>query len=903
MELKKTLTMPKGKFEMRANLAQKEPILVKHFQEINLYERMIEKNKNGKPFYLHDGPAYANGDIHAGHALNKILKDIIVRFHNLIGDYAPYQPGFDTHGLPIENQVVKQGVDRKKTPIDIFRKKCADFALSQVKHQTEQTLRLGCLGNYKDPYITLDKKYEANQMKVFAKLLKDGYIYKGLKPVNWSPSSESALAEAEIEYKDILSKTIYVKFPVMKGLDNNFRDFSFVIWTTTPWTLPANLAIAVNPNFKYVFIKCDQGNLIILNDLLEQLTETLSLTNVKVLDIREGKQLEKFVCAHPFLENRTSLVILGEHVTADAGTGCVHTAPGHGMEDYLVCQKYNILPFCPVDSKGFMTDEAGLRLKGLFYEKANDEVIDILKETGFLLKQVDITHSYPHDWRTGKPLIFRATPQWFFNQKALKDDLVSQAEKVKYLPQWGKIRLINMLQGRDEWCLSRQRAWGVPIPILYKDGEPITDESVINHIISLVEKYGSNYWYERDAKELLPKGYKSLLSKYTKETDIMDVWFDSGTSFLGSGLERGLPFPADVYLEGSDQYRGWYNSSIILSTAYTGISPYKQIITHGFIVDQNGDKFSKSKGNGIDPNKVVNEFGADVLRLWTTTIDYNMAEIKFSQELLKNCSDSYRKIRNTFKFMIANLNDKNEERIDFEKFDKTKITKLDNLLLNRFAKLLDDIHSKYLKFDFLAVNSEVMNFIVNDLSSIYLDYNKDNLYCNKEDSIERRSCQYTMYTIVKNLAIALSPIMPFTMEEVWNTLNVPNKKESIALECYPKDLCLSDENLKVYKDLIELREKANKVIETSRASENYKGNNEVDLVLTKDSLTKELGDYISLEEIKTVIGVSSLSLGKENKATLTKGHKCDRCWNYFDKVEHVEEHHLCSRCHKVVQDE
>ena len=903
MELKETLLMPKGKFEMRGNLTIKEPILVEYFQKIRLYELMLKKNEGHKSFYLHDGPAYANGDIHAGHALNKILKDIIVRFHTLNGEYTPYQPGWDTHGLPIEVMVVKSGVDRKKVSVAEFRKKCYEYALTQVEHQKKQTLRLGCVGNFDNPYLTLSKEYETAQIKIFLKLLEDKLIYKGLKPVNWSPSSESALAEAEIEYKDVVAKTIYVKFPIIKGKEQAKRGYNFVIWTTTPWTLPANLAVCLNADIEYGLYETDQGKLIFASSLLDELTEKLNLTNVKLKGLLKGKEMENIVCSHPFLEDRTSLVILGDHVTAE-GTGCVHTAPGHGMEDYLVGQKYHLKPFCPVDSKGYMTNEAGARLAGMFYEEANDEVINLLKETGCLLKQIDITHAYPHDWRTHKPLIFRATPQWFFDQKSLQKRLVEEASKVSFLPEWGKVRLINMLKGRDEWCLSRQRAWGVPIPVIYKDGEPLVNKKICDHIVQLFEKYGSSIWYEKEAKDLLPDEYKDVKGKFTKETDIMDVWFDSGVSFYAAGIQRNMPFPADIYLEGNDQYRGWYNSSMILSTAFLNSTPYKKIITHGFICDQNGEKFSKSKKNGIDPNDIVKEYGADILRLWTTTIDYNTAEIKFSRELMKVCSESYRKIRNVFKFMLANLYDNDEKMFEHTKFDVSNLSYVDRLFLNKFASLMNVVKEKYEQCDFLQVNSLIMNFIVNDLSSFYLDYNKDNLYCNKVDSLPRRSCQYVLFKICYSLAVALSPILPFTMEEVYNNLGLKDTKLSVALEDFPLFGKADEKLLNEYDTLMSIRDKVNISLEEVRKNLEIKGSNEAGVVFNANSDEKALIEKIGLNKINAIFNVSKFELGSETKAyKLSNYHRCDRCWNYFESVEQINSSNLCERCKKVVLDE
>ena len=900
MEIKDSLIMPKGSFQMRANLPQKEPIYLERLQAISLYEKLLKNNEGKKPFYLHDGPPYANNEIHLGHALNKIIKDIIIRSKNLEGYYVPYTPGWDTHGLPIEREVIKQGVDRRTTPPAEFRKKCRQYALTQVDRQRKQMLRLGVVGDYDHPYLTLNKEFEAHQVEIFAKMALDGLIYKGLKPVNWSPSSESALAEAEIEYKDVTAKTIFVRFPVIKGNDLVKEGDYFVIWTTTPWTLPANQGICLNPKMTYGLYKTDKGNLVMLKSLAESLKEKLGFAECKLLKEFLGTEVEGLVCKHCFLD-QDSILMVDDYVTDTGGTGCVHIASGHGLDDYRVARKYNIAPYCPVDEKGMMMESTGKELAGMFYEDANDKVIEILKNNGNLLLEEDIVHSYPHDWRTKKPTIFRATKQWFCSIDKIKSKLLEEADKVNYIPSWGKVRFENMLSDRDDWCISRQRLWGVPIPIFYgEDNEPILDKVLFDHVIKLFKEYGSDIWYEKEAKDLLPEGYTSKQSPhgiFTKEKDIMDVWFDSGSSFYGSDIALDHPFPADIYFEGNDQYRGWYNSSMILSVAYTGQSPYKQILTHGFIVDQNGEKFSKSKKNGIDPATICNTYGADILRLWTTSIDYTMAEIKMGQDLLKVTSDLYRNIRNRFKFMLANLlDDDNGARFD-EDYKPENLSYVNRLMMNRLNEVLLEMKKGYDSYNFMVVTNALNNFLVNDLSSFYLDFSKDNLYCNKKDSKERRDCQYVLFNIVKSLAIAYSPILCFTCEEIYDYLGLKNRKESIALEEYP-NLGEVDASLKEdYKTLIELRGHVNAILEplrkegvfgsSSEAKVFYKAENE-----KEEKLIKLLGE----KEIENVLMVSHFELSDVSKALKSDGTMCDRCWNYFEHINEVDGKHLCDRC-------
>ena len=903
MELKKTLIMNKGDFEMRANLAQKEPTYVKHWSEMDLYHKMLEKNDGREAFYLHDGPPYANGDMHAGHALNKILKDMIIRYKSLKGFYTPFTPGWDTHGLPIENAVVKNGVDRKTTPIVDFRKQCAKYAFKQVDRQRKQLLRLGVVGDYENPYITLTKEYEKGQIEIFADMALKGYIYKGLKPVNWSPSSESALAEAEIEYKDVTAKTIYVRFQVTEAKGPISVGDYFVIWTTTPWTLPANLAICLNPLFTYGVFKTDKGNLIFLKSKAEELKETLGLSECELIKEFKGSEVELSKCKHPYYD-KDSLIILGDYVSDDAGTGCVHIAPGHGLDDFKVCLKYGIKPYCPVDEHGYMTKDAGEELAGLFYEEANDKSIELLERNGALLKLIEITHSYPHDWRTGKPLIFRATPQWFCSLSAIKQNLLDEVEKVSYSPKWGKVRLHNMIEGREDWCISRQRAWGVPIPIIYaEDGTAILDKKVFDHIAELIGQYGSNVWYEREAKDLLPEGYTTEHSPnglFTKEKDIMDVWFDSGSSFRSVDMAKGYPYPADLYLEGNDQYRGWYNSSLILAVATRGIAPYKSIVTHGMIVDGNGEKFSKSKGNGVDPNKICDTYGADILRLWVSTIDFQ-AESKLSEELIKIVSESYRKIRNTFKFMLANLFDDAEHVFDPE--CEYELSELDKMILAKLNSLMETVDKEYASYDFIGVQSAIFNFMVNDLSAFYLDLAKDVLYCDAVDSLRRKGVQKVLYEMVRKLSIALSPILPFTMEEVNDHLHKGATPGSIALSDYPTEK-VDEVALNEYKNLVAIRNKALKLLEVARSNGLFGQNPEASLTLSLEGEQLALANKLGEEELARILQVAKVTLGENEGATKFVGERCERCWCYFDHLEEDSEgHHICERCAEVIKHE
>ena len=912
MDYKSTLLMNRSNFEMRGNLPNKEPLLVKVWNDGKLYESMNLNRRDAIEFVLHDGPPYANGDMHCGHALNRILKDFVVRYKNMSGYKTPFVPGWDTHGLPIENKVTKSGINRKTTPLPEFRSKCQEYALTQVAHQMEQIKRLGVLGDFDRPYITLNKEYEAQQIHNFSIMALKGLIYKGLKPVYWSPSSESALAEAEIEYKDVTSHSIYVAFKVKDGKGLVDNDARLVIWTTTPWTMPANLAISAHPDFiygEYATERC--GKLVFLKEFETRLKEELDLGEIKLLKEIKGSELEYVVCTHPFYD-RDSLVIVGTHVTNETGTGLVHTAPGHGADDYIVCIPYKIKPYCPVDEKGFMDETTGPEFAGKFYEDANEVSIRIMSENGSLLKHETFVHSYPHDWRTNKPLIFRATNQWFCSIEPIRKDLINQIHKTKWTPAWGETRMVNMIKDRADWCISRQRAWGVPIPIIYcEDKTPIIDENVFARIEQLIREHGSNIWYELSAKEILPEGYTNEHSpngEFTKEVDIMDVWFDSGSSFAGVLKERNIAYPSDLYLEGSDQYRGWFNSSLIISVACYGVAPYKSVVSHGFIMDENWEKMSKSKGNGIDPNKLINQLGADILRLWASTIDYQQ-DVKLSEGIVMNLTEQYRKIRNTLKFISWNVVDFDPKNLAKEYED------IDIFLLAKLEKLTNDVIEDFNKYDFASAMSDIMTFMSGDLSAFYLDIAKDTLYCDKADSKRRNQMQSVIYTVGDTLLRLLNPILPFTMDEF--NKNLPGERlSSPQLLDFPKEshkyksVVLTNYELfnKVRTEVLKALEEARSSGIIGSAQEAYV---EISFV---DKEAEKLFKSFKPELLKTFFVVSTcnivekLNIPRSSDTSLIKvsvkrhtGHFCERCWNYEDDaLEQEDGTYLCNRCADVL---
>ncbi len=910
MEVKRTLTMPKTPFEMRGNLSSKEPAFQKRWLNYDLYHKRLQRNQYGRSFLLHDGPPYANGDIHVGHALNKILKDFVVRYHNMLGDYSPYIPGWDTHGLPIESVLQKKGIDRKTMALDQYRSLCAEYAQSQVERQKVQFQRLGRMGDYDQSYVTLTKDYEAMQIHVFATMALKGLIYKGAKPVYWSPSSESALAEAEIEYHDVTSPSIYVKFDVSKPQQGLKGNEAFVIWTTTPWTLPANLAISVHPDYDYGIYDSDEGSFIFLANRSEMLIETLQLHHVVLRKVVKGKDLEGIQAKHPFYQ-RDSLVLVGEHVTADTGTGCVHTAPGHGEDDFLVGTRYGLEPFCPVDHRGCMTEEAGSDLAGLFYEKANQVILSKLETTGHLLSSSTITHAYPHDWRTKKPVIYRATAQWFASIDGIREQLLQAIHEVKWYPEWGELRLHNMIAERGDWCISRQRAWGVPIPILYaEDDTPIMDSEVSEHIETLFRTHGSNIWFTSREKDLLPPNYANSHSPngiFRKETDIMDVWFDSGSSHTAVLIQRGLPYPADLYLEGSDQYRGWFNSSLIIGQAVNNQSPYRAVVSHGFVLDGNGNKMSKSLGNTVDPNKVMDTSGADILRLWVASVDYQ-SDVRISDAILKQMADVYRKIRNTFRFLLGNLSDG-----DFGKFDPSKnypmeSSPLETMILNRLAQVYEQAIQGYERYDFSSVLQSITSFLTIDMSSFYLDITKDILYCEHKDSPRRRAVQKVLWECLNVLVRLLAPILPHTCEELYDYFPTRLEESVHLLNLQAPSTMFQASLNREYELLLEVRNDVLKALEAKRGVGLLGSSQEARIQFWPNKKeTQELFHQLSPLEMNRFFIVSEAIMADNEgdsfdsskvSVHLHDGYRCERCWNRYDVS--LNEEHLCPRCSKAV---
>lgn len=927
MNYKDTLLLPKTGFPMRGNLAKNEPKYVERWKEQRTYYKVVEQNKGHDDYLFHDGPPYANGNMHIGHMLNKIIKDVITRYKNMRGYYAPYIPGWDTHGLPIENEIRKTGVDRKTMTTAEFREKCRVYALEQVEKQKEQCFRVGTFADYDDPYLTLTPDFEANQIDVFAKMAMDGLIYKGKKPVYWSYSSESALAEAEIEYKDIKSPAIYIKFKVRDGKGILDEDTYFAVWTTTPWTIPADNALCLNANLVYVLVDTEAGKLIMSETLMDSLCDTLNLEKHEVLAKYKGSELEYITVDHPFkgvdpYYDRPSLVILGNHVTDESGTGVVHTAGGHGVDDFNVTMEYGLDLYCPVDDLGFMMEETGEFLAGHHtmedtydengnkIDSANKVVTLKLDELGLLLKLEWITHSYPHDWRTKKPVIFRATAQWFCSIDKIRDKLLDEIDKVEWINEWGHIRIYNMIKDRGDWCISRQRSWGVPIPIIYcEDGTPIMEKEVFERISALFREYGSNVWFEKDEKFLLPEGYTNEHSPngiFKKEKDIMDVWFDSGSSHTGCMRERGYRYPVDLYFEGSDQYRGWFNSSLIVGTAVYGQAPYKTVLSHGFVLDANGNKMSKSQGNAVDPVKVINKYGADILRLWATSVAYQ-SDVRIGDEIMKGISENYRKIRNTMRFVLGNLNDFSEKDL----VPVNELAGVDKYMLITLNELMDTYENAMDRFEFGEANQAILNYFTNLLSAFYMDFTKDILYTEEADSLRRRQVQTVLYYNAKVMMKLLSPILVFTMEELHDYFDCDeHKEESVFLEPYPDRLDIDDaENIKdYYKRFWAFRKDVLKAAEELRANKIIKSNMEVKLTIAlKD-------DYADLKKVESQLGQllivakvelvdSSEGLAEYDsayiKAEKFNGVQCPRCWNYFYEDEMQGE--LCPRCSKVLK--
>lgn len=924
-----TLNLPKTEFPMRGNLPEKEPKILEQWENNDLYSKIIEKNKDRISYILHDGPPYANGNIHMGHALNKILKDIIVKYKNMNGFKAPFIPGWDTHGLPTEIKArAKVGTEKAKNmSVKELRKLCTEFAVGYVETQKEQFKRLGVFGDWKDPYITLFPEYEAEQIRTFAKMAsKEGTIYRGLRPVYWCPCCETALAEAEIEYANDKCDSIYVKFKISNDngklskfgidLDNTY----FIIWTTTAWTLPGNVAICVGPNFEYSIVKSGKEYYILASELLEPTMKEGNIEDYEIIGKISGKDLENMEALHPFL-SRHSKVIVGDHVTTESGTGCVHTAPGHGMEDFEVCKNYDDLQvIVPVDSKGILTNEAG-QFANIHINKAGPKICEYLKESNMLFAVKHIEHQYPHCWRCKSPIIFRATEQWFCSVESFKNDALKAIETVNWNPAWGRERMISMITERKDWCISRQRTWGVPIPIFFcRDcGHELIDKDIMMNIANIFEQEGSGCWYEHDADYFMPDGVKCKhcgCHEWVKEKDIMDVWFDSGTSHAAvCGQRRELHVPADLYLEGADQYRGWFQSSLLTSVAANGVAPYKNIVTHGWVVDENGRKQSKSLNNGVDPNKVIKQYGADVLRLWVSSADYH-SDVRMSQEILKQLSESYRKIRNTARFILGNLYDfdPNKDMVKFE-----DMMSIDLWALSKLNEVLDKCYKGYDTFEFYEVFHTIQKFCIVDMSNFYLDVIKDRLYVEAADGSKRRAAQSAIYLILNSLVRIIAPILSYTAEEIWKYFPKfsSDNAESVFLNDMPQKLSISvsDEFSNRWSKIYKIRDSIKKILEIQRKEKVIGSSLEADVTIYCNPDSAEFINE-NIDEIKMALIVSGLRALEQGSGKYkvddikdmsididhSKHHKCERCWTYDETVGKSAEHPtLCDRCCKVIE--
>ena len=913
-----TMNLPKTDFPMRGNLPQKEPEMIKRWQDQKLYQKLMEKNE-GLPLYvLHDGPPYANGDIHMGTALNKVLKDIIIKYKNMSGYKAPYIPGWDTHGLPIELKAMKKvGVENINSALDL-RKVCKEFALHYVDVQRSEFIRLGSIGDYDHPYLTLQPKHEAEQIRIFGEMAKKDFIYKGLKPVYWCPECKTALAEAEIEYAEDPCNSIYVKFKVeddggkLAALNTELDKTYFVIWTTTTWTLPGNLAICLGPEYEYVAVHANEEYYIMAKELVESAMKAAKITEYTVSEASlKGKELEYIKYRHPFID-RVSPIIVGDHVTLESGTGCVHTAPGHGVEDFEVCvNHYPEIPIIvPVDGDGKLTEEAG-EFCGLTTNDANKAILTKLTELNALFAVEKIIHQYPHCWRCKSPIIFRATEQWFCSIDGFKEDACKAIDTVQWIPEWGGDRIKGMVMDRSDWCISRQRTWGVPIPIFYCKhcGKPIINEDSINAIANLYEKEGSDAWYKYEANEILPEGFKCECgcTEFTKEMDIMDVWFDSGVSHAAvCNEEHGLRWPADLYLEGADQYRGWFQSSLLTSVAAKGCAPYKSVCTHGWVVDGEGKAMHKSLGNGMSPDEVTEKFGADILRTWVASSDYH-ADIRISQDILKQLSDAYRKIRNTARFILSNLGDFNP---DTDSLSVEKLDGIDKWAMARMDEIIEKCKAAYDKFDFHIVYSTMRDFCTIDLSNFYLDILKDRLYVEKADSESRRAAQTVIYNILRTMTLYLAPVISFTAEEIWGYMPRSEKDdaESVFFNKLPEKSGVSadEEFMEKWEKIDELRDIVNKALEEARGQKLIGKSLEAKVTLNcgrdwYDFAKSVENDLVSAFIVSAVDVEKSEFDGVNVKVEVAPGEKCERCWTHSDTVGKCAEHPtLCARCAEIV---
>ena len=931
MDYNKTINLPKTEFPMRAGLPKREPQMLERWKKIDVYNTLLKKNEGKPRFSLHDGPPFSNGALHMGHALNKSLKDIIVRSKAMSGYYTPYIPGWDNHGMPIESAIIKQNrLNRKAMSVPEFRSACHEFAAHYVDVQSEGFQRMGIIGDWEHPYLTMSPGFEAEEVKVFGEMYRKGYIYKGLKPVYWCPNDETALAEAEIEYQDDPCTTVYVKFPMhddlgkLPGADKS--KLFFVIWTTTIWTLPGNLAIALHPSETYALVKAGNGETYIMAEaLVEKVMGVAGIDEYSVTETHPGAFFENMLADHPFLP-KTSRLLLADYVTMDSGTGCVHTAPGFGADDYQTCRRYGMEMVVPVDDQGRHTEYAG-KYAGLSTEESNPVILADMKESGMLFASEDIVHSYPHCWRCKGPIIFRATPQWFCSVDAFKEEACDACDSVRWVPEWGIERMKAMIRERSDWCISRQRKWGLPIPVFYcRDcGKPVCTPETIAAVSALFEKEGSNAWFERDAADILPQGFTCPhcggSTGFDQEEDTLDGWFDSGSTHFAS-MKRDQGFwPADMYLEGLDQYRGWFQSSLLTAVgAFGNGAPFKECVTHGWTVDGEGKAMHKSLGNGMDPYEIFNKYGADLLRLWAASADYH-ADVRCSDAIFKQLSQNYLKFRNTARYCLGNLDGFNPDNLTppdkMQALDRWAVTKL-NALIERCERAYDD-------YEFLVITHAVNDFCVVDMSNFYLDIIKDRLYCEDRDGEARRSAQTALYLILDTLTKIMAPIVCFTADEIWQAM--PHKSaddtENVVFNDRNRpftEYALSDADMIGWGVAVQLRDGVNAALETARAAKKIGKALEANIVLVRggdaDNLAETLKRF-TLEELADLFIVSGVRVsddaalygsGAETPVDGVRvvvepadGAKCERCWKQLPTVGSVAAYPtLCPRCAAVI---
>lgn len=923
-----TLNLPKTDFPMRANLPQREPDMLRYWEEQDLYHELLKNAAGKKPFVLHDGPPFSNGNLHMGHALNKTLKDFINKSKIMEGYKVPFVPGWDNHGMPIESAIIKQNkLDRKKMSIPEFRNACRDFAQNFVCRQRDQFKRLGILADWDDPYLTMKPSFEAREVKVFGEMFRKGYIYKGLKPVYWCPHDETALAEAEIEYQTDRCTSIYVRFKIKddKGKLASLCDLGktyFVIWTTTPWTLPGNLAIALNPAEDYLVTRASDGNFYITAAALADKTLAAGgLEKEEVVSTLRGSEFEYMTASHPFLD-RESLVVNADYVTMESGTGCVHIAPGFGADDYIVGRNYNMKIVVPVDDRGYQTADAG-KFAGMYYEESNKAILDDMKESGALLAAEVIEHEYPHCWRCKHPIIFRATPQWFCSVDAFKDDAVKACENVEWIPSWGGERITQMIRDRADWCISRQRHWGLPIPVFYCEdcGKPVCNEETIESVSALFAEKGSNCWYELDAADLLPKDFTCPhcgKKHFSKETDTLDGWFDSGSSHFSvlEGKENET-WPADLYLEGADQYRGWFQSSLLTAVAAKGEgAPFRTVLTHGWTVDGEGKAMHKSLGNTVSPDEIVKKYGAELVRLWVASSDYRV-DVRVSDAIFKQLSETYRKIRNTARILLANLGDFDPET---GLLPAEELCEIDKWALTRVNELAQVARESYDKYEFHVLYHAVNNFCTTDLSKLYIDITKDRVYTEAADGKLRRAAQSTMWYILSALTRIIAPMISFTAEEIWQAMPhlASDNKKSVFMNPLPEVRPeWSFPELEAHWDrLFALRDDVMKALELARAEKLIGKSLDADLTIyATDAEVCGLLDSFGEEALKTVFIVSDVNVKNEAAPAgaftetqsgigvlvmASQAERCDRCWLHDKNAVSDGDGHLCPRCAAIV---